>query len=212
MKHWIKCLVSNYLNLSRLILIIILCLSFNLSWSQENSNYQKHIENEDGTVSREQYRDGLLELRTNFKSAKFEYDRYSYRDYLVISEEWFDKDGNLFKSASSNDGMGNFDDEFQKYQKKDYLSCNTSSLGEIIISDKKVNASALQLLFDDAIDHYEGSGVCEVTTYKWSVNEGKHNIEYVGKGGCTNSQYFPIFHDGRLIITSEGEEIAYCHY
>ncbi len=193
-------------------ILIIALLSFNLVWSQDNKNYQKHIENDDGTVSLEHYRDGLLELRTNFKSAEFKYDQYWYRDYLVISEEWFDKDGNLFKRASNNDRLGNFDDEFQKYQKKDYLSCNTSSLGEIIISDKKVNTSSLQLLFDDAIDHYEGSGICEVTTFKWAINDDKHNIKYIGVGGCSSSQYFPIFHDGRLVITSEGEEIAYCHY
>ena len=198
--------------MARLILLIILCLSSNLSWSQENNNYQKHVENNDGTVSMEQYRDGVLELRTKFKSAEFEYDQYWYRDYLVISEEWFDKDGSLFKSASSNDGMGNLNDKFRKYANKDYLSCNTSSLGEIIISEEKINTSSLLLLFEDAIERYEGSGICEAPIYKWSINEGKHNIEYVGKGGCSSSQYFPIFDDGRLIITSEVEENAYCHY
>jgi hypothetical protein len=183
-------------------------------------------ENADGTFTLEKYKGNKLLIRSIFKEKNCYSWGCSYGDNALISEEWFDINGNSYLKGSNNDGIGNLQTIDRLVSKNDYRTCTTMKDGEIRILDSTLvdKSSGIQLAFDNSEVAYEGSGMCEYPIYYWLNNQDEISYKFIKFFPCTNNEYFPSLNTGQLSLfqgysingstVDEGDEIelAYCHY
>ncbi len=186
----------------------------------EAINYKKVVEEKksDGSFVRKYIStNGKLKIRATFSSEDYGSDN-------LLKEEWFDKEGTLFKVGTKDQNgwaiykilrngilLPSEQIKRRKWHSNENLpveiKCETNTLGTISIKKDqsefaKIPLETYVLINNQEADvKYQGSGICRYGIY--NLTDKGVNIIYWPDAGCSNNEYSPELVLGTVYLNKD---------